>query len=135
MFVSKDGCLFVSKKGASVSEAITNTEKNYATDLTKLSLSLIEMSLMKYVINNNRYPSSSEGLQALIVSPENKPYWGGPYIDEKHLTDQWDKKLAYKVSENEISIISAGPDGVFSTQDDVAKSIPQRAKVQSSLSL
>ena len=33
-----------------------------------------------YYLDNGRYPSTSEGLKALVIKPENITSWNGPYL-------------------------------------------------------
>ena len=87
-----------------------------------------------------RYPSSDEGLQALVQNPGTGK-WKGPYIQSIAIPlDPWD--LAYRYtfpsqltsSETLYDIISAGPDGVFGNEDDVSNHTtlaqPQQAAVR-----
>ena len=42
----------------------------------------IEAALKFYRLDNFRYPSSSEGLNALVTKPSSAKNWNGPYLDK-----------------------------------------------------
>src|SRR6218665_1024806 len=54
--------------------------------------------LFSYRMNIGSYPTTEEGLRALLVAPEGKAdKWKGPYLkDEKALTDGFGKPYGYK---------------------------------------
>jgi len=70
-------------------------------------------ALSLYKINNNRYPTTQEGLQALV----------SPNGIQKIVQDPWDRDYIYrfpgKLNPSEPEIISVGPDGQEGTDDDI----------------
>ena len=86
-------------------------------DATKTQIKGLETALDLYRLHNSRYPSSEQGLKALLEKPEvglipknwNGPYWRGNNIPE----DGWGTPFRF-VSENgnEYEIISLGADGI-----------------------
>jgi len=81
--------------------------------------------LTTYRIQVGDYPSTAEGLAALLVSPPDKTdRWHGPYLDGKTLPmDPWKHpyKYAYPGTHNKdgYDLWSMGPDGVDGTADDI----------------
>lgn len=49
-------------------------------DLTDLQRQDIEATLDLYRLENGRYPSTSEGLEALVTRPSGMSPWNGPYL-------------------------------------------------------
>lgn len=70
-------------------------------------------ALSMYKLNKGRYPSTQEGLKA-IVSPTGV---------KKIVKDPWDRDYLYrypgKIDKNEPEIISLGEDGQENTEDDI----------------
>ena len=86
-------------------------------DATKTQIRELETALDLYRLHNSRYPSSEQGLKALLERtevgfiPKN---WNGPYLRGNNLPeDGWDSPFRY-ISENgnEFEIISLGADGI-----------------------
>ena len=74
----------------------------------------------------NRYPTTDQGLDALITKPSGgrncKRYQPGGYladgVDAVPL-DPWDGEYVYESDGRKYTIISAGPDGELGTEDDI----------------
>jgi len=75
--------------------------KNAAISTTRQTMLNIQQQLVLYKLNMNRYPTSREGLQALIVPPQPRGGWAGPYLSEKELNDSWTNPIEYRTG-NEI---------------------------------
>ena len=86
-------------------------------DATKTQIRGLETALDLYRLHNSRYPSSEQGLNALLERPEVgliPKNWNGPYLRGNKLPeDGWDSPFKY-ISENgnDYEIISLGADGV-----------------------
>jgi general secretion pathway protein G len=72
-----------------------------------------------------RYPTTEEGLQALIVDPQIRN-WRGPYLKSASIPlDPWGSPYRYTwpsqltASETLYDIVSPGPDGAYGNEDDV----------------
>ncbi len=62
----------------------------------KAQIYLFETCLKDYYLDMSEYPSSGEGLDALINDP-GKDGWDGPYIDKKHIPkDPWKSDYIYE---------------------------------------
>ena len=85
----------------------------------------VKAPLFTYRMHMGDYPSTAEGLQALITRPAAKAEkWVGPYITESKVpTDPWGEpyQYAYPGSHNKGSydLWSKGPDKQSGTADDI----------------
>ena len=79
-------------------------------------------ALVLYNRDCGKYPSTAEGLNALITKPGSCPRWK-PYMDQQVIpNDPWGNPYEYfypGTHGQEIEIISKGADGQLNTQDDV----------------
>lgn len=74
-------------------------------------------------IDVGRYPSSTEGLAALVKSPGNIPGWNGPYLAKGSVPqDPWGHPYIYQAGQNGTSfeIKSLGADGKEGGSDENA---------------
>jgi general secretion pathway protein G len=65
-----------------------------------------------------RYPTTEEGLKALVVNP-GLPQWKGFYVTLVK-RDPWKHPYRYVLSGDTITLLSCGPDGMEKTADDLA---------------
>lgn len=83
--------------------------------------------------DTGRYPTTEEGLGALIENPQ-VTNWRGPYLKSVAIPpDPWGNPYRYShpsqttASETLYDIVSAGPDGVSGNTDDVTNhDVPQQ---------
>jgi general secretion pathway protein G len=81
--------------------------------------------LFAYRINMGNYPSTEEGLQALITAPANKAdRWRGPYIEgDKIPVDPWGNPYMYRYpgtkNKDGYDLWSKGPSGNDGADDNV----------------
>lgn len=89
-------------------------------DLTAVKLSRLSENLGQYKFDLSRYPSTGEGLKALLESPSGARNWRGPYAEPDKLLDPWDHPVQYElINAKAYKISSAGPDGEFGNDDDI----------------
>lgn len=89
-------------------------------DLTAVKLSRLGENLTQYKLDLSRYPSTDEGLKALMEAPSGARNWRGPYAEPDKLRDPWDQPIHYELmSAKAYRISSAGPDGEFGNNDDI----------------
>lgn len=88
-------------------------------------ISGIETALKQYKMDVGRYPTTDQGLQALIEKPTSAPvpkkYRSDGYL-EKISEDPWHSAYFYKMPGEhgkKYDIFSAGPDGEAGTCDDI----------------
>jgi general secretion pathway protein G len=86
------------------------------TDAAKLQIDRLAGILDIYRLNVGRYPTTEEGLKALLSPPSGAQGWRGPYIDnEEALFDPWSTPYIYRAPGDEgrpYVIESYGADGV-----------------------
>jgi general secretion pathway protein G len=86
----------------------------------------ISQGLERYEMENGFFPTTEQGLRALIEKPTGTPApqeWSGPYISEPN--DPWGRPYNYRCpSQNSnpvgFDVWSLGPDGKDQTEDDIA---------------
>ncbi len=81
----------------------------------KQDLQGVTTALSMYKLDNHRYPSSEQGLQALVAKPSGTPEapnWKGPYLDRLP-KDPWDHPYQFQQpgQHGDIDIYSYGADG------------------------
>jgi general secretion pathway protein G len=85
----------------------------------------IKLPLTSYRIKMGDYPSTAEGLQALVTPPTGKAdQWTGPYFaDGKIPLDPWKEPYVYRYpgvkNKNGYDVFSKGPDRTEGTADDI----------------
>jgi len=92
-----------------------------------LQIDSFEGALERYKLHMDNYPTSEEGLQCLVVKPDDEEAaqkWKGPYLQKNIIPkDPWGHDYVYKcpgeVNEESFDIISFGPDGEEGTDDDI----------------
>ena len=110
--------LAVTKLGGIFDGAKQDTAKLFVTESLKTAL-------QAYKIHMGDYPSTDEGIQALLVAPANKAdRWHGPYIDgSKQPQDPWLENYMYKYpgthNKGSYDLWSKGPDKIDGTDDDI----------------
>lgn len=81
----------------------------------------IATALKLYELDNGVFPTTEEGLEALLTAPGSAKNWKGPYVEKKPI-DPWAKAYEYKSPgvhrTQDYDLYSLGRDGVES-QDDV----------------
>ena len=85
----------------------------------------ITAALDLYEMDNGNYPTTEQGLAALIREPSSSPTpdnWSGPYLKKKRMpVDPWGKKYVYVSpgtnNTEEFDLSSYGPDKVESDDD------------------
>ncbi len=55
----------------------------------------IATALKLYELDNGSFPTTAEGLGALMVKPATAPNWNGPYLEKKPV-DPWGRDYVYK---------------------------------------
>lgn len=85
----------------------------------KLTIESLETSLRLYKLDNGMYPSTEQGLEALVQAPDTgdvpKKWREGGYIEKGRIPkDPWDNEFVYLSPgvHGEYDIISYGSDGV-----------------------
>ena len=111
--------------------AISNSDKIFGQSQEAVAKIFVrdslKTSLTRYRIDLGDYPSTSEGLGALLAAPSNKAErWRGPYAETpggKLPVDPWGEAYRYRYpgtkSKGSYDLYSVGPDHADGTEDDI----------------
>lgn len=103
---------------------VMGRQEHAHADATRLSINGVEQALRMYALDHGgRYPTSSEGLDALMNPPgRGDSRWRGPYL-ERAPKDAWGSDFNYvrpgRHNPRSFDIVSPGPDLQPDTDDDV----------------
>lgn len=111
--------------------AISNSDKIFGQSQEAVARIFVRDSLrtafVRYRMDMGDYPSTTEGLAALVAAPANKSdQWHGPYIEtpgNKVPTDPWGESYRYRYpgtkNKGGYDLYSVGPDKADGTDDDI----------------
>jgi general secretion pathway protein G len=79
----------------------------------KAQIALLEDALDTFRLDVGRYPTTEEGLQALVEQPSGVEKWDGPYLKKKVPKDPWGHDYVYKCpgEHGDYDLYSLGADG------------------------
>lgn len=98
-------------------------------ETTKIQIKQIETALKQFRLDNAFYPETQQGIEALVAPPSvgraTNRYDPEGYLEGgKVPTDQWGSDFVYvgpdQTQNGRYEIISAGPDGVYPSDDDIS---------------
>lgn len=81
--------------------------------VARAQIEAFEKALDTFRLDVGRYPSTDEGLNALLVMPPNTVGWNGPYLRRVVPNDPWGHPYRYRSpgARSETEILSLGRDG------------------------
>ena len=92
----------------------------------KADMQCVSNALRMYNAQNGFFPTTEQGLKALVVQPTTEPrprQWRCAFDDSKVPRDPWDNEYNYvcpgKHNAKSFDIISSGPDRLPNTADDL----------------
>jgi len=109
---------------------LTGRSEDARISAAKSDLNNMRTALSMYEVDNGKYPTSEQGLQALLAKPSGAPEpknWKGPYLQNMSEVplDPWGQKYYYvspgAKNTSGFDLFSAGPDAQPGSQDDVEK--------------
>ena len=76
-------------------------------------MNAIGKALDQYRLDTGHYPTTEQGLVALVTRPANEPRWDGPYLKKDVPPDPWGHTYVYKQpgDHSEYDLSSYGMDG------------------------
>lgn len=76
-------------------------------------ISALQKALDTYRIDIGHYPTSEQGLAALMIKPQNEAKWSGPYLQKAVPPDPWGRPYTYKApgEHGDYDLFSLGKDG------------------------
>jgi len=90
----------------------------------KADISNLKTTLGLFEIDNGRFPTTAEGLSALITNPGNLPNWHKVLDKSSVPVDPWGNAYVYRSPNSSgdasaFDLMSDGPDGREGTADDI----------------
>ncbi|EJM64818.1 type II secretion system major pseudopilin GspG [Pseudomonas sp. GM55] len=81
--------------------------------VAKAQIEGLSKALDLYRLEVGHYPSTEQGLQALVTAPADEPRWTGPYLQKKLPLDPWGHNYTYRYpgENSEYDLLSMGKDG------------------------
>ena len=92
-------------------------------DTARLQIKELSASLDLFFLDNGRYPTTNEGLDALIERPGALTRWDGPYLRKNTVPDDpWGNPYTYKSpgDQGAFDLVSYGADGALGGENDNA---------------
>ncbi|MCK4917120.1 MAG: type II secretion system major pseudopilin GspG [Candidatus Omnitrophica bacterium] len=112
--------IIIAALGAMVLPRLTGRAQQARISVAKTDvISNIASALDLYELDNGRYPSTSQGLEALLTKPSGTMNWNGPYIKKAPL-DPWGNLYQYSYpgsAGKDYDLSSLGPNGVEGDDD------------------
>ena len=84
-------------------------------EATQAQVRMLKAAMQTYRLDLGRFPTSEEGLKALVINIGKTPRWNGPYLEEELPLDPWGNQYVYKdYAENfqGFALYSRGADGL-----------------------
>ena len=102
----------------------TGRSEQARTTAARTEVGMMETALDLFEADNGRFPTTDEGLAALVTAPANAPDWSGPYLKRNSVpTDPWGNEYVYRSpgSHNPrgYDLSSNGPDAREGGGDDI----------------
>jgi general secretion pathway protein G len=81
--------------------------------VARAQIDSLEKALDQFRIDTRRYPSTEEGLEALVAKPSSAANWNGPYLKKAVPADPWGRAYVYRTpgARAEFEVVSYGRDG------------------------
>jgi general secretion pathway protein G len=89
---------------------------------TRAQIDGLGKALDQFRLDTGHYPTTEEGLAALVKRPSNEPKWDGPYLTKDIPLDPWGNPYAFKSpgEHGEYDLISYGKDKQPGGEGDAA---------------
>ncbi len=102
---------------------LTKRSEEARITATRADIANLEGCLDMFEIDCARYPTTEEGLGALVVEPTGVKGWHGPYIKRGVPNDPWDHPYVYRYpgrhNTSYYDLYSFGPDGQEGGGEDI----------------
>lgn len=115
--------VILSVLAALIMPRFTNRSEKARITATKSNISTLGTALNAFEIDNGRYPTTSEGLAALMQTPASLTSWQGPYLNNTDFKDPWGNDYIYRSPGQQnadgYDLYSIGPDAQEGSADDI----------------
>ncbi|HNT35221.1 MAG TPA: type II secretion system major pseudopilin GspG [bacterium] len=86
-------------------------------------ITTLDNALSMFAMQVGDYPTTEQGLKALMTNLDNNPEWNGPYLRKGIPSDPWKEAYVYRRESNhenvDFDLYSKGPDKQENTDDDI----------------
>ncbi|MFY9316398.1 MAG: type II secretion system major pseudopilin GspG [Burkholderiales bacterium] len=81
--------------------------------VARAQIDAFEKALDQYRLDIRRYPTTEQGLKALVERPASETQWSGPYLRKSVPLDPWGRPYVYKApgAKADYELLSYGKDG------------------------
>lgn len=81
--------------------------------MAQAQIESLQKALDLYRLDTGQYPSTEQGLKALVERPANEAKWAGPYLKKGVPMDPWGRPYLYRYpgEKSELDLYSLGKDG------------------------
>lgn len=105
-----------------VAPAVLRQLSGARVSVAKQSIERLGSILDMYKLDVGTYPSTADGLSALVTQPSDVSNWSGPYLkSDGNLLDPWNHPYVYRNPSNraglDYDLCSAGPNGQNGSAD------------------
>ena len=79
----------------------------------RAQIDALQKALDQYRLDVGHYPSTEQGLAALVAKPADEPKWAGPYLSKALPKDPWGHDYQYRSpgEHGDYDLLSFGKDG------------------------
>lgn len=108
---------------AIVSPQVMSVLSGAKSSSAALQIDTLSTALNYYQLDTGTYPSTEQGLEALITAPKEVKNWRGPYVrKQKYLIDPWGRLYRYRApgKQGPFDVFSFGSDGKEGGEGDNA---------------
>ncbi len=96
-----------------VSPRVTHYLGRAKIQTAKLQVNALSHAVEEFHLDAGRFPTTAEGLKALIAAPPNTTSWDGPYVEkQENLIDPWGHAYLYRFpgEHGSFDVYTLGPD-------------------------
>ncbi len=92
--------VIISALAAMVVPRLTGRSEKAKEAIAKADITVnIPTALKLYELDNGKFPSTDQGVKALVEKPSMPPIpvnWNGPYVENRSLLDPWGREYIYR---------------------------------------
>lgn len=81
--------------------------------VAQAQISALEKALVQYRLDTGKFPTTDQGLAALMTRPTGETHWDGPYLSKAVPPDPWGQSYVYRYpgEHGDFDLYSLGKDG------------------------
>lgn len=100
---------------------VMQSADNAKSDAAQIGMNMLIQDLQRFKLDTNRYPTTEQGLNALLNNPGGDvKNWRGPYTEDNKLNDPWGVPFQYESDGRTVKMTSSGADQTMGTEDDIS---------------